>query len=42
LNSLVYVLSLGLAGLGLLTVFFSTEKRALHDIIAGTVVIQED
>lgn len=42
LNSTVYVLSLALAGIGLLTIFLSTEKRALHDIAAGTVVIQED
>lgn len=42
LNSTVYVLSLALAGIGLLTILLSTEKRALHDIVAGTVVIQED
>lgn len=40
-NNAVYILSLWFAGIGLLTALFSTEKRALHDIAAGTVVVQD-
>lgn len=42
LNIAVYLLSLATAGLGLLTIFFSSEKRALHDLMAGTVVIKDE
>lgn len=41
LNSLVYLLVLATGGIGLLTVFFSSEKRALQDIAAGTIVVTD-
>lgn len=40
-NTTAYLLSLMFGGLPLLTVFFSSEKRALHDLIAKTVVVVE-
>lgn len=39
-RALVYPLSLLPLGLGLLTVFFDRENRALHDYLAGTVVLE--
>ena len=40
-NSAVYLLSLGFAGLGFLTVFFNEERRAAHDILSGTILVRE-
>ena len=40
-NSAVYLLTLPLAGLGFLTVFFNDEKRAAHDIVSGTIIVSE-
>lgn len=40
-NSAVYLLSLGLGGLGFLTVFFNEERRAAHDILSGTILVRE-
>lgn len=40
-NSAVYLLSLGLGGLGFLTVFLNEENRAFHDIVSGTLLIRE-
>jgi len=40
-NSAVYLLSLALAGLGFLTVFFNEERRAAHDILSGTILVRE-
>ncbi|HQU83963.1 MAG TPA: RDD family protein [Pyrinomonadaceae bacterium] len=40
-NSSVYLLSLALGGLGFLTIFFTEEKRAVHDIVSNTIVIKE-
>lgn len=40
-SGLVCVLSLVLFGLGFVTIFLNSEKRALHDLISGTVTIQE-
>lgn len=39
-NSLGYLLTLALGGVGLLTTILSPEKRALHDFCAGTIVTQ--
>lgn len=41
IGSAVYLLTLATGGAGLLTVFFSSEQRALHDLLSGTVVIKE-
>ncbi len=41
-SSSVYLLSLAFGGLGFLTVPFNEEKRAVHDIVSGTVVVRED
>ncbi len=38
----LYLLVLLTGGLGLITVFFSSERRALHDLIAGTVVVSDE
>lgn len=40
-NSAVFLLSLIFAGAGFLTIPFSQEKRALHDIISGTIIVRE-
>lgn len=41
LNTIGYLVTLALAGIGLIAIFFSTERRALHDWLSGTVVINE-
>jgi len=41
LRALVLVLSLGLSGIPLLYAFFNPERRAFHDFIAGTYVVEE-
>lgn len=40
-SSSVYLLSLALGGTGFLTVPFTSERRAVHDIVSGTVVVRE-
>jgi len=40
-SSAVYLLSLPLGGLGFLTIFFNDEKRAAHDIVSGTIIVNE-
>ena len=40
-NSSVYLLSLFLFGVGLLPIFFNEEKRAAHDLVAGTILIRD-
>jgi uncharacterized RDD family membrane protein YckC/uncharacterized Zn finger protein (UPF0148 family) len=42
LNTLGYLLTLALAGVGLIAILFSTERRAAHDWLSGTVVIREN
>lgn len=39
-NTLMYFFSLLTLGLGFLPILFDREKRALHDLISGTVVIK--
>ncbi len=41
-SSSVYLLSLTFGGLGFLTVPFNEEKRAVHDLVSGTIVVRED
>jgi uncharacterized RDD family membrane protein YckC len=40
-SSAVYLLSMFFGGLGFLTVFYNEEKRAIHDIVSGTLLIRE-
>jgi uncharacterized RDD family membrane protein YckC len=40
-SSSVYLLSLALGGTGFLTVPFTADRRAVHDIVSGTVVVRE-
>ena len=40
-NSSVYLLSLAVGGLGFLTMPFNEDKRAVHDLVAGTMVVKE-
>lgn len=40
-NSLVFIISLAFAGAGFLTVFFNEERRALHDLLSGTILVRE-
>jgi uncharacterized RDD family membrane protein YckC len=40
-SSAVYLLSMIFGGLGFLTVFYNEEKRAIHDIVSGTLLIRE-
>lgn len=40
-SSSLYLLSLGLGGIGFLTLFLNPEKRAVHDLVSGTIVIKE-
>lgn len=41
-SSAVYILSLALGGIGFLPLFFNDEKRAVHDLVSGTVVVKEN
>jgi uncharacterized RDD family membrane protein YckC len=40
-SSSVYLLSLVFGGIGFLTMLFNEEKRAVHDIVSGTIVVKE-
>ncbi len=40
-SSSVYLLSLALGGIGFLTLPFNEEKRAVHDIVSGTIIVRE-
>jgi uncharacterized RDD family membrane protein YckC len=40
-NSAVYLLSLLLLGIGFLPAFFNEERRTLHDMLSGTLLIRE-
>lgn len=40
-SSSVYLLSLVFGGIGFLTMLFNEDKRAVHDIVSGTVVVKE-
>ncbi len=41
-SSSVYLLSLALGGIGFLTLPFNEDRRAVHDLVSGTIVIKED
>jgi uncharacterized RDD family membrane protein YckC len=40
-SSAVFLLSLPLLGAGFLTVLFNEEKRAAHDLLSGTIIVNE-
>lgn len=40
-SSSVYLLSLALGGSGFLTVPFTADRRAVHDLVSGTIVVRE-
>jgi uncharacterized RDD family membrane protein YckC len=40
-SSSVYLLSLAFAGTGFLTVCFNEDKRAVHDLVSGTIIVKE-
>jgi len=40
-SSSLFIISLGFAGVGFLTVFFNDEKRAAHDLVSGTILVRE-
>lgn len=40
-SSAVFLLSLATGGLGFIPIFFTEEKRAVHDIVSGTLIIRD-
>ncbi|MBA3784491.1 MAG: RDD family protein, partial [Acidobacteria bacterium] len=40
-SSSVYLLSLALGGIGFLTLPFNEDRRAVHDLVSGTIIIKE-
>lgn len=40
-SSSVYLLSLGLGGIGFLTMLANNEKRAAHDLLSKTIIVKE-
>jgi uncharacterized RDD family membrane protein YckC len=40
-NSSVFLLSTIFAGAGFITIFFNEERRALHDLLSGTILVRE-
>ncbi|MGI8544406.1 MAG: RDD family protein [Aridibacter sp.] len=40
-SSAIYLLSLAFFGMGFLTTFFDEDKRSVHDIVSGTLVVKE-
>ena len=41
INSSVFLLSLMFAGAGFVTAFFNEERRAIHDLLSGTIIVRE-
>ncbi len=41
IHSAIYLISLGLCGVGFATVFFNEENRAIHDLLSGTIIVRE-
>ena len=40
-HSSIYLATLALGGLGFITVLFNEEKRAIHDLLSGTIIVRE-
>ncbi len=41
-SSSVYLVSLALGGIGFATMFWNNERRAVHDLASGTMVVREN
>lgn len=41
LSASLYLVSLALGGIGFVTTLFNPEKRAMHDLLSGTIIIRE-
>lgn len=41
INSSVFIIMLAFAGAGFLTIFFNEERRALHELLSGTILVRE-
>jgi uncharacterized RDD family membrane protein YckC len=41
INSSVFLVSLVFGGAGFLTSLFNEERRALHDLLSGTILVRE-
>ena len=41
ISSSVYLISLAFAGTGFITAFFNEERRAIHDLLSGTIIVRE-
>lgn len=41
INSSLFLISLAFAGAGFLAMYFNEEKRALHDLLSGTIIVRE-
>lgn len=40
-HSSIYLASLALGGVGFITMLFNEEKRAIHDLLSGTIVVRQ-
>lgn len=40
-SSSIYLLSVAFGGIGFLTLPFNEEKRAVHDLVSGTIIVRE-
>lgn len=40
-SSSLFLLSIAFGGAGFLTIFFNEEKRAVHDLLSGTIIVKE-
>ena len=41
INSSLFIISLAFAGAGFLAMYFNEERRALHDLLSGTIIVRE-
>jgi len=41
ISSSLFLISLAFAGSGFITAFFNEERRAIHDLLSGTIVVRE-
>ena len=41
ISSSIFLISLAFAGTGFITAFFNEERRAIHDLLSGTIIVRE-
>lgn len=41
INSSIFILTVPFAGAGFLAIFFNEERRGLHDLLSGTILVRE-